>query len=247
MNVRPRGQQRLRVRTKNYVLLYLTTILLEGHGGIVLELGKRAAPSQAINKNNGWLQYVFRSILGPNKTIPVAGVLMLVPKPPTNPCSRLTCSLAVSCQLRCLHSASGRLSRKNQVRRQKPQKVSLFEELFPEETRKKASSSLNIEEQNHDIPRLPLPEVGEGFQEYHDDLDRGRVRSAHMTSQASVEAFRQEKLAVLVLQNASKSLVESDFRRVAPKGKHIARWTGPGELLKGMRRANRLQQSFLLT
>ena len=172
---------------------------------------------------------------------------MLAPKPPTHPCSRLTWSLVVSCQLRYLHSAGGRPSRTNRVRRQKPPKVSLFEELFPEETQKKASPSLNIEEKNHDVPRLPSPEVGEGLEEYHDDQDRGRVWSAHMTSQASVEAFRQKKLAVLVLQIASKSLVESDFRRVAPKGKHIARWTGPGELLKGMRRANGLQTFFLLT
>ena len=170
---------------------------------------------------------------------------MPVPRSPI-PCSRLKCPLAVSCQSRWLHSAGGSPSRKYRVRRQKPQRVSLFEELFPEETQKKAVSNLNIDQKNHDVPRLPLPEVGEGFQEYNDDLDRGRVRSAHMTSQASIEAFRQEKLAVLVLPIASKSLVESDFRRVAPKGKHIARWTGPGELLKGMQRANRLQTSFLL-
>ena len=224
----------------------LTTVLLGGHGG----LGKRAAPSQAISahfEHNGWLQYVFRSTLGPNKTVPIAGVLMLVLKLRAYPCSRLTWSLAVSCQLRYLHSAGERPSRKIRVRLQKPQKVSLFEELFPEETRKKADSSHNIEEKTHDVPRLPLPEVGEGLQEHHEDLDRNRVRSAQMTSQATVAAFRQEKLAVLVLQIASKSLVESDFRRVAPKGKHIAHWTGPGELLKGMRRANRLQTSFLLT
>ena len=208
----------------------------------------RAKPShQCPPKHNGWPHYVFRSILCPNKTIPIAGVLMLVPKLPPQTCSRLTWSLAVSCQLRYLHSAGGRQSSKKRVRRQKPQKVSLFEELFPEETRKKEDSSLNIEERNHDVPRLPLPEVGEGFQAFHDDLDRSRVRSAQMTSQATAEAFRQEKLAVLVLQIASKSLVESDFRRVAPTGKHIAHWTGPGELLKGMRKANPLHTSLVLT
>ena len=190
--------------------------------------------------------YVFCSNLNPAQTIPIPGVLMLVPKPLTHPCSRLIWSLVVLCQLRYLHSAGDRPSRTNRVRRQKPPKVSLFEELFPEETEKKASPSLNVEE-NHDVPRLPLPEVGEGLKEHYDDQDPGRVWSAHITSQASVEAFRQNKLAVLVLQIASKSLVESDFRRVAPKGKHIARWTGPGELLKGMRKANGLQTFFLLT
>lgn len=215
-------------------------LLLAHHG----RLGKRAAPSQAISAD---FVHMFGSILDSNKTIPITGVLMLAPKLPTNPCFWLTWSLAVSCQVRYLHSAGGRLSRKNGVRRQKPQKVSLLEELFPEELRKKADSSLNIEEKNHDVPRLPLPEVCGGFQKYHDDPNHSRVRSAQMTRQATVEAFRQEKLAVLVLQIASKSLVESDFRRVAPKGKHIAHWTGPGELLKGMGKANLMQTSFVLT
>ena len=163
-----------------------------------------------------------------------------------HPGCRLTWSVAASCRLRYLHSAGGNPSRKDRVRRQKAQKVSLFEELFPEETRKR-DFTLNIEEKYHDVPRLPLPEVGEGFEENHGDLDRSRVRSGQVASQATAEAFRQEKLAVLVLQIASKSLIESDFRLVAPKGEHIARWTGPGELLKGMRRANRLHLSSTLT
>ena len=196
---------------------------------------------------NDWLQYVIRSNLDPKKSIPIAGVLMLRAKLLPHRCSRLPWSLAVSCQLRYLHNAGGRPNRKDRVRRQKPQKVSLFEELFPEETQKKEDSSHNIEEKYHDVPRLPLPEVGESFEEHHDDPDRSRARSEKVTSQATAEAFRQKRLAVLVLQIASKSLVESDFRRVAPKGKHIAHWTGPGELLKGMRRANRLHTSFVLT
>ena len=169
------------------------------------------------------------------------------PRLPPHPGCRLTWSLAASYRLRYLHSAGGHPSRKDRVRRQKAQKVSLFEELFPEETRKREDCTLNIEEKYHDVPRLPLPEVGEGFEENHGDLDRSRVRSGQVASQATAEAFRQEKLAVLVLQIASKSLIESDFRLVAPKGEHIARWTGPGELLKGMRRANRLHTSSTLT
>lgn len=168
-------------------------------------------------------------------------------KLPAHPGCRLTWSVAASCRLRYLHSAGGDLSAKDRVRRQKAQKVSLFEELFPEETRKRGNCTLNIEEKYHDVPRLPFPEVGEGFGKNQGDLDRSRVRSEHVASQATAEAFRQERLAVLVLQIASKSLIESDFRLVAPKGEHIARWTGPGELLKGMRRANRLHTSSTLT
>lgn len=169
------------------------------------------------------------------------------PRLPAHPGCRLTWSVAASCRLRYLHSAGRDPSRKDRVRRQKAQKVSLFEELFPEETRKREDCTLNIEEKYHNVPRLPLPEVGEGFEEDHGDLDRSRVRSEQVASQATAEAFRQEKLAVLVLQIASKSLIESDFRLVAPKGEHISRWTGPGELLKGMRRVNRLHTSSSLT
>ena len=169
------------------------------------------------------------------------------PKLPAHPGCWRTWSVAVLCRLRYLHSTSGDPSRKNRVRRQKAQKVSLFEELFPEETRKREDCTLNVEEKYHDVPRLPLPKVGEGFEENHSDLDRSRMRSEQVASQATAEAFRQEKLAVLVLQIASKSLIESDFRLVAPKGEHIARWTGPGELLKGMRSAKRLHTSSTLT
>ena len=163
---------------------------------------------------------------------------------PAHPGCRLIWSVAASCRLRYLHSAGGDPSRKDRVRRQKAQKLSLFEELFPEETRKREDCTLNIEEKYHDVPRLPLPEVDE---ENHGDRDPSRVRSAQVANQATAGAFRQKKLAVLVLQIASKSLIESDFRLVAPKGEHIARWTGPGDLLKGMRRANRLHTSSILT
>lgn len=169
------------------------------------------------------------------------------PRLRAHPGCRLTWSVVASCHLRYLHSAGRDPRRNNRVRRQKAQKVSLFEELFPEETQKREDCTLHIEDKYHDVPRLPLPEVGEGLEENHSDLERSRVRSGQVASQATAEAFRQEKLAVLVLQIASKSLIESDFRLVAPKGEHIARWTGPGELLKGMRRANRLHMSSTLT
>ena len=171
--------------------------------------------------------------------IPVPGVLMHL-KLPAHPGCWRTWSVAASYRLRYLHSTGGDPSRKEQ-------KVSLFEELFPEETRKREDWTPNVKEKYHDVPRLPLPKVGGGFEENHSDLDRSRMRSKQVASQATAEAFRQEKLAVLVLQIASKSLIESDFRLVAPKGEHIARWTGPGELLKGMRSAKRLYTSSTLT
>lgn len=108
--------------------------------------------------------------------------------------------------------------------------MSLLEELFPEEDTSSGSTS---EAKDKDLPRLPLPEVDEFFEDFQDDLDRSKNTSNNVTKTAAANAFRHQQLAVLALQIASKSLVESDFRRVAPRGKHIDEWTGPGDILKG--------------
>ena len=108
--------------------------------------------------------------------------------------------------------------------------LSLFEELFPEEAEKEATHPSAKEST---IPRLPLPELDEVFEDYHDDLDGGTLAPQRVTRAAAADAFRQDQLAVLALQISCKSLDESDFRRIAPRGKHIKDWTGPGDILKG--------------
>ena len=108
--------------------------------------------------------------------------------------------------------------------------LSLFEELFPEEAKGKRSRTEagDISQQN-DIPRLPPPEL--------DALDRSHVSFPTpapklIAREASVNAFRLDNPTVLVLSGASRSLVESDFRRIAPKGMHIEEWRGLGNILK---------------
>jgi len=93
----------------------------------------------------------------------------------------------------------------------KHHELSLFEELFPEEVKKH------------------LNEVDD-----EDGYTLGQGRPIGHTESASRAAFRQWNLAVLIIQRASKSLIESDFRRIAPKGQHIEDWKGPGDPLKGV-------------
>ena len=158
---------------------------------------------------------------------------MLTPRLLTPQCLRPVWTLSSLRQSRCLHSSRGPEGR-DLARRPRPPKLSLFEELFPEEIQKNSVGSRAVEQKGHDVPRLPLPEVDEFFEEFQDDLDRSRAQPQKATNKAAAAAFRQQKLAVLALQIGSKSLVESDFRRIAPKGKHIEHWTGPGDILKGM-------------
>ncbi|KAL8932007.1 MAG: hypothetical protein Q9211_006585, partial [Gyalolechia sp. 1 TL-2023] len=102
-------------------------------------------------------------------------------------------------------------------------KVSLFDELFSEENT-----------QDHDlieIPRLPLSDIGH-LDSFPFRLESGKRLAKKLTEAAAQESVKQWNPAVLVLSRASKSLVDADFRRVAPKGRHIGEWTGPGDILK---------------
>lgn len=111
-----------------------------------------------------------------------------------------------------------------------PQKISLLDELFPE---KGSTNNNSSRTRSEDVPRLTLPEVDHFFEEFDDENNPSGRRSSKVTQGAVADAFRHQKIAVLALEIASKSLIESDFRRIAPKGKHIDDWTGPGDILKG--------------
>jgi len=114
----------------------------------------------------------------------------------------------------------------------KHHELSLFEELFPEEVKKHLSLGHKAGNTEQRIPRLPLPDLDEVDDE--DGYTLGQGRPIGHTESASRAAFRQWNLAVLIIQRASKSLIESDFRRIAPKGQHIEDWKGPGDPLKGV-------------
>lgn len=111
-----------------------------------------------------------------------------------------------------------------------PQRLSLLDELFPE---KGSTNKDDSKTRSKDVPRLTLPEVDDFFEEFDDENNPSGRRSSKVTQGAVADAFRHQKIAVLALEIASKSLIESDFRRIAPKGKHIDDWTGPGDILKG--------------
>ena len=119
------------------------------------------------------------------------------------------------------------------------EKVSLWNELFPEKTNNKDKAVGRGNDngsygpkpsaiiRNELTTQLPLPTVDELFQGF-----RPRSLAREVAQQASSNAFQREKTAVLVLQAASKSLTEEDFRCLVPKGKHIEGWTGPGNIQK---------------
>ena len=124
-------------------------------------------------------------------------------------------------------------SRKIKVSPPQPsQKPSLLEELFPEEVPKDSDQVYRLYDDGQKVPRLPLPEVDEFPEEFENEFDRERSQPQRVTKAAAANALRRQRLAVLSLEMGSKSLVESDFRRIAPKGQHIGDWTGPGDFLK---------------
>ena len=157
-------------------------------------------------------------------------------------------------RLRALyHSRSPHDSRKGAVsfRRvnlsesQPSQKPSLFEELFPEEVRRDGDQDTKSYDHAQEVPRLPLPEVDDFFDGFEHESYSETSKSQRVTKAAAANAFRQQQVAVLSLETGSKSLVESDFRRLAPKGQHIDHWTGPGDILKSEFRKREIFYTFL--
>jgi hypothetical protein len=125
----------------------------------------------------------------------------------------------------------GRLSVNNNKNLSTGTQLSLLEELFPEEIGK-ATSSDSSDESDEAIPRLPPLEF-EDEDELYDDAQNRLSEEDQMARVASKDALHQWNLAVLVINRASKSLSEGDFRRIAPRGQHISEWRGLGDFLKG--------------
>ncbi|KAL9104634.1 MAG: hypothetical protein Q9163_000438 [Psora crenata] len=108
---------------------------------------------------------------------------------------------------------------------QASKQLSLYEELFPDEAAKDKTKAATDNGEGRTVPRLQPPKL-----EQEDGGKTARVNDRAKI--ASTNAFRVDNVALLVLQAASKSLHESDFRRIAPKGQHIKDWNGPGDILK---------------
>ena len=142
-----------------------------------------------------------------------------------------------------------------------PKQLSLFEELFPEEAlarqrmEKKAlerleklpafnwnveSKELDSRERKHEQARRKTRENYTSIPELN---TAARAQSTRPSPQAKeVHQDRSARLAgssgkhsrvsILVLKACSKTLEESDFYRVGPKGNHVESWTNG--ILKGM-------------
>jgi len=121
--------------------------------------------------------------------------------------------------------------KKPSKRVQKP-KISLFEELFPEEASKHSTSEKDLKPQYPDIPKLSLPVLDED-ESFGNEYMRGRIADNDKAKASSQDALQSWNPSILVLQVVSPSLIDSDFRRIAPKGQHISEWTGPGDYFKG--------------
>ena len=114
------------------------------------------------------------------------------------------------------------------------QNLSLFEELFPEEARKRPKTPELKPAKQADLHRLP-PLDFDMLSEFFDDSHlQGQRKAGSTLRDDSSATFRQETAKILVLERASTSLSEADFRHVVPtRGEHIEGWRGPGDILKG--------------
>lgn len=98
--------------------------------------------------------------------------------------------------------------------------ISLVDELFPDIAKKRDKTP-----EEREVPRLELgiKNQGKNFRQVH-----------ARRMQRDYKAFEElgDDPTILLLRNASKSLVEDDFRRLIPKGKHIPEWQGKGGFLR---------------
>ena len=109
-------------------------------------------------------------------------------------------------------------------------KSSLLEELFPEEAQAKSQASTRQKER--DIPRLDVhasvPKVGKVVSRVglsgKNWFDRKESDTSEPTPVQDMSKPRRVE-GVLMLRNASTTLVEDDFTRLIPQGLHIEGWT----------------------
>ncbi|KAL8694222.1 MAG: hypothetical protein Q9218_001109 [Villophora microphyllina] len=135
--------------------------------------------------------------------------------------------------LRWLHSQTSEQVKNGKGRKAQRKPVSLFDELFPAEKESRRTVANGSSQDDPQIPRLPLTDIEHlDSLSHHDESSNGGKRK--LTKEAAQESVKKWNPAILVLQRASKSLTEADFRRIAPKGQHIEEWTGPGDIVKGI-------------
>lgn len=136
-----------------------------------------------------------------------------------------------SAEICCKQSIDSSTAIEEKVLQTAENKLSLLEQLFPEEI-KKQQTTTNGPRRPEELPRLPPPELDEQHDFLEDAWIEGQLTSKSKTREATFNAFRQENTTVLVLSRVSTALCDADFRRIAPRGTHIEEWRGPGDPLK---------------
>lgn len=97
---------------------------------------------------------------------------------------------------------------------------SLYEQLFPDQ------HEVEVKKQREsDIPRLPVSDAAPTFRKYGRGHKDEKVTGSRAAWELQKEmAAEPTRISVLVLRNASKNLVEEDFKRIIPQGKHLPGW-----------------------
>ena len=121
-----------------------------------------------------------------------------------------------------------------QSSRESTEQPSLIEQLFPEETKRYEEAQRKA---SREIPRLPFyVSVNRARRE---GVRRRATETTPLTEAQRLEEHmrRQDAVStqttVLVLKNASTNLVEEDFRRLIPQGKHMEGWSlEQGDIIK---------------
>ncbi|KAI9700637.1 MAG: hypothetical protein M1836_002004 [Candelina mexicana] len=116
--------------------------------------------------------------------------------------------------------------------------LSLLEELFPTEAKRYQREREAAQKIERQVPRLLLSADMSNLDNPRAALDRVSKEQAALKNelrlkrQQYLKDFRRREISVLLLGCASKSLVEEDFRRISPKGKHVEGWKVEGDILK---------------
>lgn len=110
-----------------------------------------------------------------------------------------------------------------------PKSSSLLEELFPEEAQRRHEPTATERE----VPRLALDVPKPTSDEEVKTPKAPFVMNKSMSRTYKLLETQRGETSVLVLRNASKNLVEDDFRRLIPQGKHIEGWNlTQGDIIK---------------
>ncbi|KAI9721021.1 MAG: hypothetical protein M1812_002500 [Candelaria pacifica] len=116
--------------------------------------------------------------------------------------------------------------------------ISLLEELFPAEAKRHRKEREITQKAERQIPRLLLSADMSDLDNPRAALGRVSKEQAALKNeirtrrQQYLKDFRRKEISVILLGSASKSLIEDDFRRISPQGKHVEGWKGEGDILK---------------